>query len=274
MLGLLLLAVAPTLFIFLYIYRKDRVEPEPLHLVVWVFSLGALSVIPAALIELLFSEGVFLSAVVAPLVEETAKFLIVFFAIYRHAEFDEPVDGIVYATAAGLGFATIENILYVLEGGLAVGIVRAVASVPGHVVFSGIWGFALGTAKFRPEKKRMRIILSGLAGAMLLHGLFNFSLAVFEAAGLLLILLVIMPFGWWMTSRNIRCAQADPAAACVVLGRVAAAGGRGVVQGTPMGNGVQQVSAGIPEPVQHFCTACGSPLKAGMRFCGTCGKEV
>ena len=66
------------------------------------------------------------------------------------------MDGIVYATAASLGFATIENILYVLDGGLAVGIVRAIASVPGHVVFACIWGFALGTAKFRPANERTR----------------------------------------------------------------------------------------------------------------------
>ena len=72
------------------------------------------------------------------------------------------MDGIVYATAAGLGFATIENILYVLDGGIAVGIIRAIASVPGHVVFACIWGFALGTAKFRPENERTGIILTGL----------------------------------------------------------------------------------------------------------------
>ncbi len=180
MLELLVLALAPAMFILLYIYRKDRYEPEPLHLVLWVFFLGALSVIPAALVELPFPEGVISSAVVAPVIEETVKFLVVFLAVYRHPEFDEPVDGIVYAAAAGLGFASIENILYVMEGGVAVGIIRAVASVPGHVVFSCIWGYALGRAKFRPGSERAGIILSGLFFAMLLHGIFNFSLEVFE----------------------------------------------------------------------------------------------
>ncbi|WP_292349732.1 PrsW family glutamic-type intramembrane protease, partial [Methanoregula sp. PtaU1.Bin006] len=203
MLDLLFLAIAPTLFLLLYIYRKDRYEPEPLHLIAWVFFLGALSVIPAGLIELIFPEGVVSSAVVAPVVEETMKFLIVFLAIYRHPEFDEPMDGIVYATAASLGFATVENILYVIEGGLAVGIVRAIASVPGHVVFSCIWGFALGTAKFRPEREQAGIILTGLLGGIALHAVFNFSLEVYEVAGFLLILFVILPLAWWTTSRNI-----------------------------------------------------------------------
>jgi RsiW-degrading membrane proteinase PrsW (M82 family) len=273
MLELLLLALAPTLFIFLYIYRKDCYEPEPLHLVAWVFFLGALSVIPAALVELLFPEGVVSSAFIAPVVEEGLKFLVVFIAIYHHPEFDEPMDGIVYAMAAGLGFATIENILYVLEGGVAVGIIRAIASVPGHVVFSCIWGFALGTAKFRPGKERSGIILAGLFSAMLLHGIFNFSLEVFEAAGLLLILLVFIPLGWWMTCRNIRCAHADPASACSVQRRTAAAGAAGTFGGNCRDPVPQQTLPEPPAPAPQFCTNCGSLQKPGMRFCEHCGKE-
>jgi RsiW-degrading membrane proteinase PrsW (M82 family) len=291
MLGLLVLAIAPTLFILLYIYRKDRYEPEPLHLIAWVFFLGALSVIPAACIELLFPEGVFSSAVVAPVVEETTKFLVVFLAIYRHPEFDEPMDGIVYATAAGLGFATIENILYVIEGGLSVGIVRAIASVPGHVVFSCIWGFALGTAKFRPDNERTGIIITGLSGAMLVHGIFNFSLDVFDAPGLLLILVVIIPLGWLMTCRNIGCAHTDPASACSAVNRsaslsVAAGTTPAAITPIPLVNppspSVPALSAmatadGSPrsaeDAMHRFCTNCGTPNKNGKQFCENCGKE-
>jgi RsiW-degrading membrane proteinase PrsW (M82 family) len=272
MLDLLVLAIAPTLFILLFIYRKDWYEPEPLHLVAWVFFLGALSVIPAAVLELLFPEGILSSAVIAPVVEESVKFLVVFLVMYRHAEFNEPMDGIVYATAAGLGFATIENILYVLEGGVAVGVIRAVASVPGHVIFSCIWGFALGTAKFRPEKERAKIILAGLFGAMLLHGIFNFSLEVFGAPGLLLILVVLVPLGWWMTCRNIGCAHADPASACSVQGREAA-GMAGAGPGSPIIPAGGE-STGTPATVCKFCTGCGAPLREGMSFCENCGKRI
>jgi len=274
MLDLLFLAIAPTLFILLYIYKKDRYEPEPLHLIFWIFFLGALTVIPAALIELLFPEGVFSSAIVAPVVEEGLKFLVVYFAIYRHPEFDEPMDGIVYATAASLGFATIENILYVIDGGLAVGIVRAIASVPGHVVFACVWGFALGTAKFRPASERRGIILTGLLGGMLLHGIFNFSLEVLQVAGFLLILVVIIPLGWWMTCKNIGCAHADPASACSVQGREAAAMTGGINHMAVPDSGMQQAGTTEPAPVQQFCTNCGAHLKPGMRFCENCGKRI
>lgn len=277
MLDLLFLAIAPVLFLLLVIYRKDRYEPEPLHLIAWVFFLGTLSVIPAGLIELLFPEGVFSSAVVAPVVEETMKFLIVFLAIYRHPEFDEPMDGIVYAAAASLGFATIENILYVIDGGLAVGIVRAIASVPGHVVFSCIWGFALGTAKFRPERERAGIILIGLLGGMVLHAVFNFSLEVFEGAGFLLILLVILPFGWWMTSRNIGRAHADPASACLAQEMIPAAvtaRTSGLLQSLIPDRGEVQPVSPAPAPARRFCTNCGEPVKPGVRFCEQCGNEV
>ena len=154
MFELLVLAIAPAIFILWYVYRKDCYEPEPLRLVVQVFLLGGLSVIPAAVIEYPFPFGIITSSVVAPFVEEMIKFCVVFFFVYRLPEFDEPVDGIVYAAAAGLGFAAVENIFYVLEGGIAVGVLRAIASVPGHMIFSCIWGFALGTAKFRPESAR------------------------------------------------------------------------------------------------------------------------
>jgi RsiW-degrading membrane proteinase PrsW (M82 family) len=285
MLELLLLAIAPSLFVFLYIYRKDCYEPEPLHLLAWIFFLGALSVIAAGLIELPFPEGVISSALIAPVVEESLKFLVVFLAIYHHPEFDEPMDGIVYATAAGLGFATVENILYVIDGGIAVGVIRAIASVPGHVVFACIWGFALGTAKFRPENERAKIILTGLFGAMLMHGIFNFSLEVFEALGLILILVVIIPFGWWMTCRNIRCAHADPASACSALNRSASllsGTTPAVVPPLPQADPASTPGPGLsglapaeiyPGIPHHFCTHCGAPKEDGMKFCENCGKE-
>lgn len=273
MFELVVLAIAPAAFLLWYIWKKDNYEPEPLHLVAWVFFLGALSVIPAGLIELPFPEGVISSAFVAPVIEEALKFLVVFLAMYRHPDFDEPMDGMVYAAAAGLGFATIENILYVIEGGVAVGIIRAIASVPGHVVFSCLWGFGLGTAKFRPASERTVIILAGLFGSMLLHGIFNFSLGVFGAPGLLLVLVVIIPLGWWITRRNIRCAHADPASACSVQERRAAAGVAGVVQ---QGSGVipgNEKSAGTPVIARKYCTECGAPLHEGIIFCENCGKK-
>lgn len=272
MLDLLFLAIAPAFFIFFYIYTKDRYEPEPLHLVLWIFFLGCMCTIPAGLIELFFPDDVFTSAVVAPVVEELAKFLVVFLFIYRHAEFDEPVDGIIYAMSAALGFATVENIFYVLEGGLAVGIMRALLSVPGHVIFSCIWGAALGIAKFRPKEQEAGILITGLAGAMLLHGIFNFSIEVLDAWGLLVII-VLIPAGIWWTLRNIRCAHDDPASACSADKRMmASASAAQAASASPA-----PVTAGPgPGPAlpHRFCTGCGAPLREGTGFCEQCGKKT
>lgn len=263
MLGLLFLATAPALFLMWYIWRKDCYEPEPLGLIVKVFLFGCLSVIPAFLLEYPFPDSVFTSSLVAPVAEELVKFSVVFLVMYHHPEFDEPMDGIVYAAAAGLGFATIENIFYVMDGGFAVGIVRAFLSVPGHVIFSCIWGFALGIAKFRPEPSRPFIIGAGLILAMLLHGIFNFSLDVFEALGFLLIVVVIVPLGWWITCRNIRCAHADPASACSAMGRAF----------IRAGNGTAFPPAAGPVAGRHCCARCGAQCPDGARFCADCGSE-
>lgn len=272
MLDLLALAIAPSIFIFLYIYSRDRYAPEPLHLVLWIFFLGALSTIPIGLIEMPFPDDVITSSVIAPVVEEAGKFLVVFLFVYRHAEFDEPVDGIIYAMAAGLGFATIENIFYVLEGGMAVGIMRALLSVPGHVIYSCIWGAALGIAKFRPKEQQAGIILTGLFGAMLLHGIFNFSIEGFGGAGLLVVT-VLVPAGIWWTLRNIDSAHADPVSARSAQERMASGTAHSnVLQQSPVvfANGTFREQG--ERPLQ-FCTGCGAPLRNGMQFYEQCGKR-
>ena len=271
---------------------KDWYEPEPLRLVVKVFLLGALVVIPAAIVEYPFPSDIITSSIIAPAIEEILKFSVVFFFVYRLPEFDEPVDGIVYSAASGLGFAAAENIIYVLEGGFAVGIVRAFATVPGHMIFSCIWGFALGIAKFRPESDRGGIIAAGLVGAILLHGIFNFSLEFFEFAGLLFILLLLIPLGWWFTQRNIGTAQADPASNFSTMQNSSSYEKRI----PPISNPENVIG---PDPTQpqpavspilnssinayqnqnrtntaHYCINCGMHAIDGARFCDNCGNEV
>lgn len=273
MLDLLILAIAPAVFIFLYVYARDRYDREPLHLVLWVFLLGALSVIPIALVELPFVDSPFSSSIVAPVVEEAGKFIVVYLFIFRHREFNEPVDGIIYAMAAALGFAMIENIFYVIEGGVVVGFMRALLSVPGHVIFSCIWGAALGIAKFRPECERVKIILAGLIGAMVLHGIFNFSIETLGAGGLLVILVLVVTGIWW-TLRNIEKAHADPASVRSAKRQMAAEARAGSV---PLQSPVvypDSTCRDTGDVSLKFCTGCGTPLREGMAFCENCGKRV
>lgn len=189
---LLLLAVAPGAFWLWYFWHRDRLEPEPRGLVLRVFFLGMASALPLALLEAPVPKP-WDMIIAAPIIEEVGKFLVVFLFVYRNREFDEPMDGIVYGVAAALGFATIENILYVMQAGAGVAIVRALLSVPGHALWGCLWGYALGRAKFRREPGGTGLVVGALLLAILCHGLFNFGCtgrvtAMFLAPPLLVLL--------------------------------------------------------------------------------------
>jgi RsiW-degrading membrane proteinase PrsW (M82 family) len=205
------LAVAPGIFWMFYFYLKDRFEPEPPALVGRIYLLGGLAVIPAAFLEQLASYVVpmFLLAVAfGPLIEELAKFLVVRRFAYDDPEFDEPMDGIIYAIAAALGFATLENVLYVATSaltsvplGLGVAAVRAFLSVPAHALISLSWGAALGWAKFMPPEKGRVLVMAGFLLAVLLHGIFNFM--VMESFTLLILAILLVPLAWVVAGRVI-----------------------------------------------------------------------
>src|SRR5215813_8009695 len=167
---MLVLPALPGLVWLWMFYRTDRYQPEPRRLVAITFALGALATLPATALEML-AIGCFV--VIGP-IEELCKFLAVWLWIYRRPEFDEPIDGIVYASAAALGFASLENAFYVLDfraGAVRWGVfvTRAVLAVPGHVLFSSMWGYALGRARFR----RYPVAAMVVAAAML-HARYDF----------------------------------------------------------------------------------------------------
>ncbi|MCP4674863.1 MAG: PrsW family intramembrane metalloprotease [Deltaproteobacteria bacterium] len=181
------LGFAPGVFWLWYVVRKDKLEPEPAKYVIGMYFWGMLSTIPAVLLEWPFAKLLpefAVAVLVAPIVEELLKFLTLILAFKLFSglrkEFDEPMDGIVYASAVALGFASLENASYLVqamtrENLTVVFILRAVLSVPGHVLFSSIWGYALGMHKFRnrlPTKIRLTP-LRGLLLAMLFHMVFN-----------------------------------------------------------------------------------------------------
>ena len=209
---LLTVAIGPALFWLWYFYHKDRYEPEPLSWIVKIFLLGVLIVIPIAVSESI--AGIFVSefvlfVIVAPVMEECGKYYIIKKYVYQTSEFNEPVDGIIYAVAAALGFASFENIFYIfsipsteLAALFWVVILRAVLSVPGHALFSSLMGYSLGIAKFGTPRDAPKIIITGLAAAIVFHALFNYFLMGF--VGFALLLLIVIPFLWWLVHRNIR----------------------------------------------------------------------
>jgi RsiW-degrading membrane proteinase PrsW (M82 family) len=216
---ILALALGPGVFWVWYFYHRDKFEPEPAALIIKIFLIGALITIPVAFIEgffgLFIASPVIMGVVIAPVVEEYGKFWVVRRFIYRDVEFDEPMDGIVYAASAALGLASFENVLYVFAAyaaspSLALGTVaiRAIFSVPGHALFSSVWGYALGRAKFTAAQRRPAIIARGLALAMMLHGIFNFLLFSADtfAYATAIFILVLIPGLWILLERNIRSA--------------------------------------------------------------------
>ena len=211
-------AVLPAFVIGYWIYRQDYHEPEPLSMLFRAFVCGGFSTVPAAVIQLFFKNiespdsligiAAFAFGIVA-LTEELSKFLALRLFIYPNEEFDEPMDGIVYGVMVGLGFATVENILYVTNiesGGFGTAIGRAFTAVPAHAAFGILMGSYVGLAKFFPEK-RAAFMLTGLLLAVFFHGLYDFFLLqkVYEGLGTLAIFTLIWSIS--MSRRLVKMGQ-------------------------------------------------------------------
>lgn len=190
---LLGLSIAPGAFLSVYIYIKDKYEKEPIRLLGLCFLLGALSIIPAIILESIGSHlgfGVSQSSVltflyafvVVGLSEELCKFLVVYLLAYRNKHFNEPFDGIIYCVIVSMGFATLENIMYVFAGGYSVGLLRMFTAVPSHATDAVIMGYFMGRAKF--SARSQYFLLLGLFGAMLFHGAYDYCLMEMNYPGI------------------------------------------------------------------------------------------
>ena len=181
--SLLVLSLAPVLIIAVYIYYRDKYEKEPIKLLLFALLAGGLTVIPILFVERFLSvftslfSGLAAPAwkafVVAAFSEEIFKFLALYLLIWKNREFNEKFDGIVYAVYISLGFAAVENVLYVMDGGLSTGIMRAITAVPAHAIFGITMGFYFGLAKFY-RKETKSLIFKALAYPILLHGIYDF----------------------------------------------------------------------------------------------------
>ncbi len=161
-------ALFPAVALCIFVFAKDRVEKEPLGLLLLLLGLGALSCFPAAIIEELFlgiidsiftplgtatDDGVILpdnlyniylaikSFIGIALVEEGCKFVILYFATRKNRNFNSFFDGLIYSIFVSLGFAALENVLYVTEYGFINAIMRGILSVPGHMFFAVLMGY-------------------------------------------------------------------------------------------------------------------------------------
>jgi len=194
---LLTIALAPVLILLAYIYFRDKYEKEPIGLLLKGMIAGGLITIPIMYLEFSLTilsvlfEGIFNAAymafVVAGFTEETFKFLAVMLIFWYSKEFNEKFDGIVYAVFVSLGFAAVENIMYVLEHGSGVGLLRAITAVPAHLLFGVVMGYYIGLARFNPHKGKS-LLFKSIYMPILLHGFYDFIL--FSRNPILLILFI------------------------------------------------------------------------------------
>jgi RsiW-degrading membrane proteinase PrsW (M82 family) len=196
--SILTAAVAPGLSLLTYLYLRDKYEAEPIHMVLKVFLIGIFLVVPIMVlqrgVEIWLGEGNFVMAFIQSSgVEEFIKWFVLFHLLYNHTEFDEPYDGILYAGALSLGFATTENLLYsvFMPADFGAMLMRALLPVSGHMLFGVIMGYYLGRAKFSlGKKKRNTFLFLSMLVPFVLHGLYDWIIVMREQDWIF----VIIPF--------------------------------------------------------------------------------
>ena len=186
----ILAAILPSILLMRYIYRQDRVEKEPMSLLMSLMFFGVVAAVLAGfwepvadrLLGLFFSRTghlytVLFAFLVVAATEESAKLLFLKWRTWGDRNFDCRFDGIVYAVFVSLGFAAYENLLYVFRYGLSVALPRAVLSVPGHLAFAVVMGLFYGRARLAQARGRERSVRRYLRWAWLLavalHGFYD-----------------------------------------------------------------------------------------------------
>lgn len=219
-----MMALLPVAILLYYIYKKDKLFPEPPQQLIKAFLLGILSCFISLAMSLPFGmiglykdapdtiiDSVFSAFWGAAIPEECAKLFILWLVLRHNKYFDETMDGIVYSVCVSLGFAAFENVLYLFSNSdsfISVGIGRAIFSIPGHFCFGVLMGYYYSLSKFytkSPLKNRILV----LAAPVIVHGIYDsllFSMNTSPAYSvLLMILFIILCHKLWVyCSRKIK----------------------------------------------------------------------
>jgi RsiW-degrading membrane proteinase PrsW (M82 family) len=226
MIILLAAAVLPAAFLLYRVYKMDTIEKEPWSILRKLLLWGALSGIPAALVESLLTgvvqnllqEGTLLynfvfGFIVAALVEESFKFFFLYKFTFKNPAFNYRFDGVVYAVFVSMGFAILENVLYVFQGGLGVALSRALLALPLHAACGVYMGIAYGQQKVNSLYKSASfgsVARACLPVPILIHGFYDscaFSAENYPIFLLVFVVFVILVF--ILTLRQLKKASQE-----------------------------------------------------------------
>lgn len=212
------IAVLPGIALALAMYIRDHHEPEPLGLLALAFGLGIaaflVSLIPESVLRIfiedagniLESRALHAFGTIA-LAEELCKFVVVRYILYPNPNFNEPLDGIVYSVMTGLGFATMENLVYVYRDGMDSGLLRMFTAVPAHAAFAVVMGYFLGIARFT-DKHESAYVLLAILSAVFLHGLYDYFIFISFLPGMWIGAVISLLVSVWLAFRAIKIHQA------------------------------------------------------------------
>lgn len=215
---LLVASIAPVLVIIFYINIKDKFEKEPLKLLLYNFLFGAVVSVLISIILYIISDNVFPAAddysvwqqflkafFIVALIEEFSKYIIVRYYAQPKKDFNEPFDGIIYAVMVSMGFAAVENMMYVFEGGLQTALLRAFTAIPAHATFGVLMGYFMGKAKFSNKKALWNLV--GLLTAILFHGAYDFFLFINFIPGISIGAFISLALGIYLSKKAINLHQ-------------------------------------------------------------------
>ncbi len=264
-----LVAVAVSAAVWLwFIRRHDKFKPEPLKALLRAFLLGGVaSAVPASILNdvvIALNEvnplrnpenlgSMVMFSLWVGFNEEFWKALATVGLMRNHPQFDEPVDGIIYAMTVALGFAALENLVYVYQHGLGVIFVRSLISIPAHLTCAAVWGYGLARIKFlSPRPRYFREMARYVAAAGLAHALYDLSLFMGYRtipAGLALLVGLIL-YTRWRLKQLLRHSPAAPPGICPSCRYI-----------NPLG--------------ERFCRSCGTDLgEEFCRICPWCGRRL
>ncbi|AYC29371.1 glutamic-type intramembrane protease PrsW [Paenisporosarcina cavernae] len=211
MLFLLSVAIAPGLALLSFFYLRNDIASEPSKTLFQTFLYGAILTFPLLFLQFVFEEENFLGhsylrdVLISSSLEEFFKWFILLIAIYQHVEFDDPYDGILYGASISLGFATVENILYVFTYGVETAFFRALLPVSSHALFGVVMGYYIGKSKFAMHESKKPLLFLAIFVPLALHVLYNSILSLKE--GWLIFMIPFMLFLWLLGLSKVKSAH-------------------------------------------------------------------